>query len=175
MGAVIAVSSNVPGEVSLYSVVLFLHILAAVVGFGAAFLYPVFFRMGRRADRRNLPLFHRVQVWFGPRVITTAATVILLAGIYMATTGPYELGDPFVGAGILIIVVILGLGGGYFSPKEARLLELSERDIAASAAAAEVSLSDDYLGLSRQVERMTWVVAGLVTVAIFLMVTKLGA
>ncbi len=174
MGAVIAVSANVPGEVSLYNIVLFLHITGAVVGLGALFLLPVFLRMGRQVDRGQLPLVHRVQSWFAQRVITPALTLVLFAGVYMAIDGPYDFGEPFVGAGLLIIVVILGLGGAYLAPRERRLLELVERDVAGAGGGA-AAVSGEYLTVSRQVERVIWINAGLAVLAIFLMVTKLGS
>jgi hypothetical protein len=170
----LAASFNEPGKVTFYNFVLFVHVAAAIVGFSAAFVYPAFFAFARRANQSHLPYFHRVQLWFGPRIITGGATLVLLAGIYLAAEGPYGFGDFFISAGMLIVIALLGLGGAYFAPRERRLLALAERDIEA-AGGAEPALSAEYQGLSAQVERMTWVAAGLVLIAVFLMVTKLGA
>jgi hypothetical protein len=165
---------NEPGKITFYNVVLFVHVASALVGFSAAFVYPAFYAFAKRSNERHLPYFHRVQLWFGPRIITGGATLVLLAGLYLAAEGPYGFGDLFISAGMLIVLAILGLGGAYFAPRERRLLELAERDIAA-AGGGEVALSADYQRLFDQVERMTWIVAGLVLIALFLMVTKLGA
>jgi hypothetical protein len=174
MAGLLATSFNEPGRITLYNVVLFVHIASAIVGLGAAFVYPAFYAFGKRANERHLPYFHRVQIWFGPRVITGGSTLVLLAGLYLAAEGRYGFSTFFVSAGILIVVAILGLGGAYFAPRERRLLELAERDVTA-AGDGEVVLSIEYQQLSTQVERVTWAVAGLVLVAVFLMVTKLGA
>jgi hypothetical protein len=200
MDALLATSFNEPGKVTFYNVVLFVHVASTIVGFSAAFVYPAFYAFARRANERHLPYFHRVQLWFGPRIITGGATLVLLAGLYLTAEGPYGFSDFFISAGMLIVIAILGLGGAYFAPRERRLLELSERDIAAAGAgreaggagagrgaggagagreaggagAGEVALSPDYQRLFEQVERMTWIVAGLVLIAVFLMVTKLG-
>jgi hypothetical protein len=170
--SLLATSVNEPGKVTLYNVVLFIHVASTIVGLGAAFVYPAFYAFGKRADQRHLPFFHRVQIWFGPRVITGGSTLVLLTGLYIAAEGPYDFSDFFVSAGILIIVSILGLGGAYFAPRERKLLELAERDVGAGG---DVALSAEYRRLAAQVERVTWAVAALVLLAVFLMVTKLGA
>jgi predicted integral membrane protein DUF2269 len=173
MRTLMATAFAEPGKVTFYNVVLFVHVAAAVVAFGATFIYPVFFAFGKRVDARHLPFFHRVQGRFGARVITGGGTLILLAGVYMAIKGPYDFGDAFVGIGLFVILLLLGLGGAFFAPRERRLLELSERDVAASGG-GPVSLSEEYLAVSRQVERVIWMSQSLVLIAIFLMVTKLG-
>jgi drug/metabolite transporter (DMT)-like permease len=174
MDFLLATAFNEPGKITFYNVVLFVHVAAALVGFSAAFVYPAFYAFARRANERHLPYFHRVQLWFGPRIITGGATLVLVAGLYLAAEGPYGFSDFFISAGMLIVIAILGLGGAYFAPRERRLLELVQRDVDA-AGGSEVTLSADYRLLSEQVERMTWIVAGLVLIAVFLMVTKLGA
>jgi uncharacterized membrane protein len=174
MDFLLATAFNEPGKITFYNVVLFVHVASAIVGFSAAFVYPAFFAFARRANERHLPYFHRVQLWFGPRIITGGATLVLLAGLYLAAEGPYGFSDFFISAGLLIVIAILGLGGAFFAPRERKLLELAERDIEA-AGGGDVALSADYQRLFDQVERMTWIVAGLVLIAVFLMVTKLGA
>jgi uncharacterized membrane protein len=173
VSTVLATSFQVPGELSFYNLVVFVHIAAALAGFGAIFGYPVFYRVGMAREPRGLPLFHRVQQFIGPRMITGGLLVLLLTGIYMVSAGVYELKDPFVGVGILVVIVLGALGGLYFSRKESRLQELAERDIAA-AGAGKVTLSREYVDLARQVELMTYVGSGLVLVAILFMVFKPG-
>ena len=160
-------------EVSLYNLVLFVHVAAIVVAFGVTFAYPVMFRLARQGDPRSLPYLHRVQGWLGPRVITGGAVVALLAGIYLAVEGPYGFDEPFVGTGLLIIIVLLGLGGAYFARQEARLLEIVERDIAGSGDGA-VTLSEEYAKGLRRLMTMNYVANLLVLVAVFVMVVKPG-
>ncbi len=81
----------------------------------------------------------RVQGEIGRKLVTLSATVLLIAGIYMAATGPYNFGKPFVGIGVLIIVVLLGLGGAFFAPTERKASELANRDIAAAGTARSSS------------------------------------
>ena len=53
MSTLLATSFQVPGELSFYNLVVFIHIAAAVVVFGALFAYPVFFRIGIVSRIRN--------------------------------------------------------------------------------------------------------------------------
>lgn len=154
-----------PGKVSFYNLVLFVHIAAAIVAFGVTFAYPFFYAFGRRAETRpHVVFWHRVQAAIGQWLITPAATVVLLAGIYLAAEGPYDFGEPFVGAGILIVVLILGVGGAYLAPRERRLGDLAAQDPS----------SPEYLRLVTQVERVGTFLSALALIALFLMVVKPG-
>lgn len=173
MSFVLADGAQVPGELSFYNFVLFVHIASILVAFGAVFVYPVFLRLGLEREPRGLPLFHRVQGVLGPLFITGGATLALLAGIYLAAEGPFGFDEPFVGAGILIVLVILALGGAFFARQERRLLALAERDVAA-ARGGEVQLSREYVDVARRVELVSILASGLVLIAVLLMVVKPG-
>lgn len=160
-------------EVSLYNVVLFVHIAAAILAFGVTFAYPLLFSVARRGDERSLPFLHRGQGAVGRLLITPATAIVLLAGVYLALEGPYDFGEPFVGIGIAIILVLLALGGLFFARQERRLAELAERDVAA-AHDGPVTLSDEYERSFRLVKRVGTSSSLLVLVAVFVMVTKPG-
>jgi len=161
--------------ISFYSFVLFVHIAAVVLGFGVIFAYPVFWEAARRGDERHLPFFHRVQSRLGARLISPALVVILLAGLYLAFDGPYEFSDPWIGATLLILIVLGGIGGGYLAPRERTLAELAQRDVTRSNAEGPLTMSDDYRQLFAKVRVASLAMCGLVLLAIFLMVTKPGA
>jgi Predicted integral membrane protein (DUF2269) len=162
-------------EISFYNFVLFVHITSVVIAFGVAFTYPLVFSVARRSHRRHIPFFHSIEAVIGQRVIGPFATLVLLAGIYLAIQGPYDFSDPWIGATLLILIVIMGVAGGYLGPREKRLTELSQRDVDASPADGEVSFSAEYEALYARVHAFTWAILGLVLVAIFLMATKPGA
>ena len=70
--------------VTFYSVVVWIHVLSAVVAFGAVFAYPVMLGSVRRSDA--LGAFHAGQVLIWSRLVSPAMVVVLLlAGAYMAT------------------------------------------------------------------------------------------
>jgi len=174
MSTLLALSYQEPGRVTFYNVVLFVHIAAAVVAFGVTFAYPFFNAALRKDYLKATPYLHHAQGVIGKLLITPAAVVTLLAGVYLVAKGPYEFGDAFVGAGIAIIVILLGLGGAFFSRKEERLFELAEEAVAA-ARGGEIVFGEEYGRISKQVAIVGMLSSALVLLAVFLMVVKPGA
>ena len=152
-----------------YDVVVFLHIAAAITAFGVTFVYPLIVPLTARSAPDKLPWLHTLQGEIGRKIITPSAALVLLTGLYLALSGdgPFDLSDWWVGFGLLAILVILGLGGAFFSPQEGRLGELAERDWAAG------ELSEEYQALGVQVARVGAAVSVLVLVTVLFMV--LGA
>ena len=171
----LATSFSEPGKFSLYNIVLFVHIAAAIVAFGITFTYPLIYAsLSRPANRRHLAWFHEVEEQLGKKIITGGATVILLAGLYLASEGPYDFGSTFVSIGLVVIIVLLGLGGAFFAPTERKATALAARDIAA-AGDGEVELSDEYQAVAKRLVVVGGFSSLLVLIAVFLMVVKPGA
>jgi uncharacterized membrane protein len=161
-----------PDKLSVYNVVLFLHITGAIVAFGVAFAYPLFVRVAHRTDPAHLPYLHRAQGYVGSRLITGGATLILLTGIAMAWSNDvYKFSDPFVSAGLVIVIVLLGMGGAFFAPTERRLAELAERDVQAAGGGA-VTLSPEYRAVFQRWTLGSALAVTLVLIAVLLMVIK---
>jgi uncharacterized membrane protein len=162
-----------PDKVTFYNLVLFVHIASAIVAFGVVFAYPLFLRAARTGDPANLPYFHRAQGYVGARLITGGATLVLITGIVLAASSDvYGFSDPFVSAGLVIVIAILGLGGAVFAPLERRLAELSARDLAAAPAGGLVQLSAEYRATLRRYDLAATFGATLVLAAVLLMVVK---
>ena len=167
-----ATSFQQPDTLSFYNVVVFIHISAAIVAFGVTFAYPIVDAiLHRPGNLHHLAWWHRTQHELGQKLITLAATVLLVAGLYLASTGPYDFGSSFVTLGIVIVAALLGLGGAFFSPHERKAAELAERDIAASTG-GEVLLSAEYQAVARRLQIVGAASGLLVLVAVFLMVLK---
>ena len=152
-----------------YDVVLFIHVAAVVTAFGVTFVYPLIVPLTTRTAPEKLPWLHRLQVEIGRKIITPSAALVLLAGLYLALSGDgsFDMSDWWVGFGLLAILVLLGLGGAFFAPRERRLAELAERDLAAGR------LSEEYEALAVQVARVGAASSLLALVAVLFMV--LGA
>jgi uncharacterized membrane protein len=118
-----------------------------------------------------VPFWHRVQHELGNKLITPGAIVLLIAGIYLAAAGNYGFSDAFVGIGIVIVVVLLGLAHGFFGPNELRAAEAAQRDIDA-AGSGEVTLGPEYQALAKRLATVGIAANVLVLVAIFIMVMK---
>jgi small-conductance mechanosensitive channel len=148
-----------PIALQLYDVVLSVHVMAIVIAFGAWFAYPLLVQQRDAAA-------HRAQVRIARRVVTPAATVALIAGAYLATDRDYW-SESWVSIPLLILLVLLGLNGAYFTRRQERLAEL------AAARAAETGAAEaEYAQLAAKVARMYLVCMALVLVAVFFMVAK---
>jgi uncharacterized membrane protein len=153
---------------SFYQVVLAVHIMAVVVAFGGLFAYPLAAAAGRRIDPRGLPLLHRSQRLVIQRLVDPGLLVILLAGIYLAADA-HVFAKLYVQWGFVAVVVLGGLAGGYLAPRQARLADLAERDLAAGGA-----VSPEYEALSHQVDSVAALASLLVLATIFVMTARLG-
>ncbi len=155
--------------VTFYDIVLTVHILAVVVAFGVVFSYPVIDAYFRRSAPGSLAALHAVHLQLARRVITPAMTVVLLAGLYLATDR-WSLGDPWISATFAILIVLFGLMGAVLTPADKRLAELAERDASTGGGP-----SADYERERRRADLFGSLALLLVVVAIFLMTAKPGA
>ena len=157
-------------EIDAYSLSVFLHVSAVVVGFGATFAEAIMFPVAMKAGVRHLPYVHKLQLAINQRLATPAMVIVILTGVYQ-TSERWDWGELWISATFAIVIVIGGLLGGYFIPADRKLGAMVERELAA-AGDGEVVLSDEYQRGARR-EGMVGALTGvLLIVAVFLMVTK---
>jgi hypothetical protein len=164
--------------VTFYTFVLAVHIAAIVIAFGVTFAYPVMYAVGIRSESRSMPGFHRIQDSVGKFVISPFLGLALLAGIYLASK-LHVWSDFYVQWGLVVIVVIGALGGVFFAPRERRLAELAERDMAVADQAApgepNVVFSAEYKALRQQVLSVGLLTNVLILLTIYFMTAQTGA
>ncbi len=166
---------NAPGRFDFYTFVLFVHVASAVIAFGATFAYPVIELTLKRVDLRALPGWHEAQNQVGHKLITPGAILLLASGIYMVSTDRWKgVGGFWFGAAGAIVVVLLGLGHGFFAPNARRRRDQACADLDGGAA-ERGAMSDAYEALSRKVMPVGMLSSALVLVALLLMVWKPGA
>lgn len=159
--------------VQFYEVVLALHILAVVFAFGATFAYPVLLGTVTKADKRALPALYRALHAISRRVIMPGVAAILVFGIYLASH-LHLWSTFFVQWGLGVVIVIGAVEGAYLGPREKRLIEVAERDVAA-AGDGEVAFSAEHDSLVRQVGVVGALMDLLVVITIYFMATHTGA
>jgi hypothetical protein len=159
------------GVVTFYSVVLFVHVMSVVIGFGAVFVYPILWRFARARFPRSLPYLFTAQSRVGQTVIGPATVLILLTGIYLVADGPYEMSATFISVALPIVIVLIVMGPFYFGRTEDKLAELAERDIAASPS-GEVAFSEEFESRFSQLQLVSRLVSLAILVALFFMVVK---
>jgi uncharacterized membrane protein len=161
--------------------VLAIHILAVVIGFGATFTYPLIFAAARRADPSVMPWLWSLIQRIDRYVVNPGLAVVLVAGIYLAAH-EHKFGAFFVQWGFGAVVVIGAVVGSYMIPREGKLAKLAERDLATaraggggSGSAGDVSWSEEYQKLVKQVSIGGALLDLLVVITVFVMATHAGA
>ncbi|HEY2571611.1 MAG TPA: hypothetical protein VGI27_09055 [Solirubrobacteraceae bacterium] len=161
--------------VTFYTFVLAVHIAAIVIAFGVTFAYPVMYAVGIRAEPRSMPGLHRIQDSVGKFVISPFIGLALLAGIYLASK-LHTWSDFYVQWGLVVIVLLGALGGAFFAPRERRLAELAERDVAAAdPQASDFAFGGEYKALRKQVLTVGLVANLLILLTIYFMTAQTGA
>jgi hypothetical protein len=160
--------------VTFYTFALAIHIASIVIAFGVTFAYPVIYAVGIRSEARSMPGIHRIQGSVGKFVISPFLGLALLAGIYLASK-LHTWSDFYVQWGLGVIVILGGLGGAYFAPRERRLAELADRDLAAGDPhASDFAFSAEYTALRKQVFSVNVAANLLVLLTIYFMVAQTG-
>ncbi len=85
-----------------------------------------------------MPAVHEMQVRVGRLIITPFAALALLTGFYLAADADV-FSEVWVTVPMVILVVLLGLGGAFFTPRERELATLARRDLDAGG-----GFSDEY-------------------------------
>jgi hypothetical protein len=150
--------------------VLAIHVVFVVAGFGVVVAYPVIAGAAERYDRRTVPVLHRVRTVVGRTMVNPALAVVVIAGIYLATD-LHEWGEFFVQWGVGAALVIGALEGSFVIRQSAKLADLAQRDVDASGA-GEITWSDEYLASRARADQINALLAGLVVVTVFLMVIQ---
>jgi hypothetical protein len=168
--------------VAFPDLILAVHILAAIIGFGGTFAYPIFFTAGARLDPRAMPWFFRMMQQLTRRLIYPGLLIVLLAGIYLASKED-QFHAFYVQWGFFAVIAIGGVEGAFMAPRLRQLITLSERDLAAvvggageiGSPTATFSFSADYQRVFNQLAIGGGIQALIVVVTVFLMATHAGA
>src|SRR5436305_1928431 len=116
---------------SAYDVVLAVHVVAVVIAFGVVFAYPIMFALAARDDARSLPLVHRIAYTLDRTLVNGGLTVVLGAGIFLASDG-HHWSEFFVQWGLVAAIVIGAVVGSVMIPTGKRAAEAASRDVAAA-------------------------------------------
>ncbi len=149
---------------TLYELLLFVHVLAVAAWFGAALLSLVLLELASRAGEHEwLARFGEFDDALAKLLFIPAAVVTLLAGVALVFDGPWSFtGDGWVLGGLLLFAGIFVLGIGVIVPTGKKLTTLAR----SGAAAADLEPVVARLRLLSVLD------VALLAVAIFLMTTK---
>ena len=151
------------GCVSLYELLLFVHVLAAAAWFGAALLSLLLVELAARAgDTAGVFKLGEYEDRVATLLFIPSAVLVLVAGIALVLDGPWSFGDGWVVAGLLLLGVIFVLGIALIVPAGKKLKALGT----SGAPDADVQRQ---IGTLRT---LSWIDVGLLAAAIFVMTTK---
>jgi hypothetical protein len=158
--------------------ILAIHILAAVVGFGIVFAFPILFAAAARMDPAVMPWLLRARQQVGRYLVNPGLLVLLLAGIYLASD-QHQWKYFYVGWGVAAVVVIGAIEGSLIIRQSGRLAEVAERDLAATGVAAggqrvSADWSPEYVRGARRLRIGTTLIQLIVVITVFLMATHAG-
>lgn len=149
-----------------YKFALFLHILAVVLAFGPTFGYAFFFSVTPQFPRATPAILAGVQK-VDRYLVNPGMIVLLLAGLYLLSDGPWKTSDAFIGVGFLAIIVLFGLQHGFFQPKVKQARALAERDLKSGDV-----LSEEFTALSARIGQVGTIAGLIVVVTVFFMAYK---
>ena len=164
---------TVLAAVEFFQVVLAIHILAVVIGFGVTFAYPILFAAARRADPAVLPWLYRTMQRFGRFLVNPGLLVVVLAGIYLASH-LHQWKLFYVQWGIGAAIVIGAVEGSFMIPREGRLAKIADRDLAAVEGGG-VTWSEDYNRTLRQLSVGGLILNLIVIATVFMMAAHVGS
>lgn len=149
-----------------YSVGLFIHILAVVLAFGPTFAYGILFSVLPNHPRATPALIEGIQK-VDRYLVNIGSIVVLLAGIYLISDGPWDGSESWVTIGFVAIIALLGLQHAFFRPQTAKARDLAERDLKSGD-----TLSAEFEEVSRRLATVGSVAGLIVVVTIFFMTVK---
>ncbi len=169
----------VVSSITFVQVVLAIHILAVVVGFGGVFAFPPLFGALARTDPQAIPSLLRARQRLGRYLINPGLLFVVLAGIYLASK-EHQWSSFYVAWGLAAALVIGALEGSVIVRPVGRLAAVAERDLAATAVPAggqrtSATWSEEYTDGLRRFTLASNAMALIVMVTIFFMATHLGA
>jgi Predicted integral membrane protein (DUF2269) len=159
--------------------ILAVHILAAVIGFGALFAFPILFASAARLDPSVVPWLLRARQRTGRYLVNPGLLFLVLAGIYLASD-KHQWKFFYVQWGIVAVIVIGAIEGSLITRRSGRLADLAERDLAASGVAAggqrvSAQWSDEYTRGQRLLTIGGTLIQVIVVITVFLMATHAGS
>jgi uncharacterized membrane protein len=118
---------------SLYELLLLLHVVSAIIWVGAATTYfALELRTDLSGDLEREASQNDDATWLAPRLFIPASMGTLVFGVLAAIEGDWDFGSVWIIIGLVGFGVSFATGIGYFEPETKKLVTAIERDGAAS-------------------------------------------
>jgi uncharacterized membrane protein len=112
-------------DVTLYEFLLFCHITFVAIWLGGDAMVQVFAFRSFAAGPERTALFMSDVEWIGTRVLTPAALLVVLFGVWMVIKEPaWEFSQFWVTAGLMVFIASFLTGAGFLGPESGRISKL---------------------------------------------------
>jgi uncharacterized membrane protein len=150
--------------VSLYELLLFVHVLAAIAWVGGALAVLVVLELARRSgDRAHAIRALHYDDRMGLIFYVPATLVVLAAGIGLVLEGNWSFGDGWIAAGLGLLIAAFAVGVVFFLPAGKRI---------GAAVEAHGPESDEAAAEVDRIRVVAWADLALLLAAVFVMTTK---
>jgi uncharacterized membrane protein len=122
-----------------YRLLLLLHIVAVVVGYGVTFVIPFFTARLRRAQAVSRMEVQEATTILGGAIVAPALWVAGLFGIVLVAVGPWEFSDTWVSIAFVLWIAGAALALFVILPSERKALGLARRIANAQAGGETVA------------------------------------
>lgn len=150
----------------LYSILLFVHVLAIATWIGGAIMIHVITEQTVATnDVVRIKGFVDQAEVLGKRYFAPASGIALLSGIWLVLEGDWGFGQPFVlvGLGGLALSTVLGMG----------VLEPTATKLKAAFAVTD-TLTEEIKGGIDRIRTISWIDIGILVIVVFFMTVKPG-
>ena len=155
----------------LYDFVLWIHVAAVVIAFGAPFIYPVILARVTNANPEALPGIYNAMVHAGRTLITVAYLVLFLAGAYLASDASLW-SEHWVSGSLVILLELIGLSHGLALPTEKKLSAMATTELAVRVGSGPMTFSAEYEKAYRKLNLVGVISNVLVLIALYLMIVQ---
>ena len=147
----------------MYDASVAIHVVAAILGFGVTFSYPVIQFAAERRGLEALTVGLDAILAISRRIAVPAALVVGLTGGYQVVDGPYSLADAWLAVSLGLYLAVMAVAAVYLAPAYGRALDAASRGSA-----------DDYEKAIRGTGRVGPLVATAIVAVAVLMEVKPG-
>ena len=148
--------------ISVYEVIKFLHVFLAIIAVGFNATYGVLLGRAAREPEHELHVLRTVKT-LDDRFANPAYAGLLVTGLLMVAFYWPRLTEFWISAGLALYAIVVAVGLGVYTPTLRKQLAVIE---------ADGPSSPEYRALSRRGTVIGIFLAVVVTVIVFLMVTK---
>ena len=146
----------------LYSILKFIHIIAAIVALGANITYAVWFTRANKNPEALAFTLHTIKA-IDDYIATPAYILLLPSGWLLASLAGWSLTLPWIFTSLILYAAVSVIGLGIYTPTLKKQISIAERVGSNAREYKEISYRSNAIGMALNI---------LILIIIYLMATK---